>query len=122
VELRDRLSYGQNLLNEHRALTGFFDGVVSIMPTGVRFDDMHLAVGEAGVVTLETAGIAESFNALAATSDAFAKDGRVKNAIFSGIRVEDGAVRFTLIATVDASLVAFTPRPVETEPVETPAP
>lgn len=127
VHLRDRLSYGQTLLNEHVALTGFFEVLISVMPSGVRFNDLHILVRDDGVPALEATGIAASFNALAATSDLFAADGRIKDAIFSGISVEGNAVTFTLSANIDPTLVAFTsappapPAPVATTtPPETP--
>ena len=107
VHLRDRLSYGLTLLNKHPAFTGFWSTLISTMPSGVRFNTLHLAIDGAGQVILGGAGVAKSFNALAATSDAFAKDGRIKDAIFSGIRVQGNAVSFALSATIDPSLIAF---------------
>lgn len=109
VHLRDRLSYGLSFLNKHLALTGFWNTLIATMPTGVRFSALHLTLDEAGQVKLSGEGIAKSFNALAATSDAFAKDGRIKDAIFSSIRVEGNAVTFALSATIDPSLVVFSP-------------
>ena len=107
VHLRDRLSYGLTLLNKHPALTGFWDDLIAIMPSGVRFGSLHITTDEAGQVKLAGTGIAKSFNALAATSDAFAKDGRIKDAIFSTIRVQGNAVSFALSATIDPTLIAF---------------
>ena len=107
IHLRDRLSRGLNLLNKHVALSGFWDTLIAISPSNIRFKTIHLSQDDAGFVTVSATGVAKSFNTLAATSDAFAKDGRIKDAIFSGIRVEGNAVTFSLTATVDPSLVAF---------------
>lgn len=109
VRLRDRLSNGLDLLNKHMALSGFWSDVSSIMPATVRFDSLHLSADSSGVIKLEGTGKAKSFNALAAASDAFAKDGRIKDAIFSGITIQSSAVSFSLAATVDPSLVTFSP-------------
>jgi len=109
VHLRDRLSSGEMLLNNHIATSAFFVALSSLMPSTVGFTAMHIAVNDAGQVTVEANGVAKSFNALATASDAFAKDGRIKDAIFSGIRVEGNAVTFTLSAALDPSLVAFVP-------------
>lgn len=107
VHLRDRLSQGLSLLNKHPALTSFWNTLITIMPTGVRFESLHLSTDESGQVKLEGTGVAKSFNALAATSDAFATDGRIKDAIFANIRVQGSAVSFSLSATIDPSLIAF---------------
>jgi hypothetical protein len=110
VHLRDRLARGMTLLNQHVALTGFWDAVITIVPSGTRFKSLHLTQDTAGGIKLEGAGVAKSFNALAATSDAFAKDGRIKDAIFSSIRVDGSAVSFSLTATIDPALIAFAPK------------
>ncbi|HEY4522844.1 MAG TPA: hypothetical protein VJK73_00520 [Candidatus Paceibacterota bacterium] len=122
VQLRDRLSYGLTLLNKHPAFTGFWSALALSMPTGVRFDSLDITTDESEQVTLEGAGIAESFNALAATSDAFATDGRIKDAIFADIRVTGNAVSFSLSATIDPTLIAFSAMalPASTTPSTTP--
>ena len=108
VHLRDRLSSGENLLTKHRALSHFFSTFGSLMPAGTRLSALHVSATDAGLVTIEATGVAKSFNALAASSNSFASDGRIKDAIFSGIRVQNNAVSFTLSATIDPSLIAFT--------------
>lgn len=110
VRLRDRLSEGGKLLNEHAAFSGFFSSLGKILPASVRFSSIHLSLGENGAPALEGSGIAKSFNALAAASTAFAKDGRIKGAIFSNISInKDSSVSFTLSATLVPSLVVFSP-------------
>lgn len=116
VRLRDRLSYSLTLLNKHVALSGFWHDLVSIAPATVRFKTMHISQDATGLIKLEATGAAKSFNALAATSDAFAKDGRIKDAVFSAIQVQGTTVSFSLEATVDPSLVAFTPEAPATAP------
>lgn len=109
VHLRDRLSSGQALLDKHVALSNFNRVFASLMPTGSRLSALHIAVTDAGSITAEATGAAKSFNTLAASSKSFASDGRIKDAIFSGIKVEDSLVSFTLSATIDPSLTAFDP-------------
>ncbi len=107
VHLRDRLSYGLTHLNKHPALTHFWDTLITIMPAGVRFSALKITTDEEGQVKVEGSGIAKSFNTLAATSDAFAKDGHIRDAIFSSIKVDGNVVSFALTATVDPTLIAF---------------
>lgn len=110
VRLRDRLTSGQTLLNAHPSYASFFSALETMLPSTVRFTSLHLSMDQTGVVKLDGAGVAKSFNALAATSAAFAKDGRIKNAIFSNISVNrDNSVLFSLTATLDSKLTAFSP-------------
>lgn len=121
IRLRDRLSYSLTLLNQHVAFSGLFNVLGGILPSTVRFDSLHVSRDDAGLVQLDATGVAKSFNALAATSDAFAKDGRIKDVIFSALHVTGNAVSFTLTAAVDPSLVAFTPAASNGAPVAAPA-
>ena len=109
VRLRNRLSSGETLLANHIALSNFFALLGTIAPTNVRFTSLRLTLDTAGAMKLEGAGVAKNFNALAAASSAFAADGRVKDAIFSNIVVSsrDSSVSFSLAATLDPKLVAF---------------
>jgi hypothetical protein len=109
VRLRNRLVESQTLLNNHTAFTGFFTTLGTLLPTTVRLSSLHLSIDT--VPKAEGAGVAKSFNALAAASTALAKDGRIKDIIFSNINInsKDNSVAFTLTATLDPKLIAFTP-------------
>jgi Fe-S-cluster formation regulator IscX/YfhJ len=110
VRLRDRLTSSQALLESHVAFSNFFAALEKIMPTTVRFTSLHITF-VAGTPTVEGVGVAKSFNALAAASEAFAADGRVKDAIFSKLTVStsNNSVSFALSATLDPRLIAYTP-------------
>jgi hypothetical protein len=123
VRLRDRLSSSKTLLGNHLAFSSFFNLISSVTPVTVRFTSLHILIDEKGRAVLTGAGVARSFNALAAASSAFAADGRVKDAVFSNIVVSprDGSVSFALAATLDQKLVAFSvaesaPAPVPVMP------
>lgn len=110
LRLRDRLSSGKTLLDKHISFSGFFAAAEKLLPSTVRFTTLNLVYGDVGKSKLEGSGTAKSFNALAAASNAFATDGRIKDAIFSNITVNrDGSVSFILSATIDPKLVAFAP-------------
>lgn len=111
VRLRNRLTSGGTLLNNHIAVSGFFSMLEKTMPTTARFSSLHVALDGTGKMKLFASGVAKNFNALAAVSSAFAADGRVKDAIFSGIVVspKDNSVSFTLTAVLDPKLLAFNP-------------
>lgn len=110
IRLRDRLEQGAELLNNHVALSGLFSALETLDPTTVRFNSLQAAFGSQNTVQLSGTGTAKSFNALAAVSDALANDGRIKDAIFSSISVnQDGSVSFSISATLDPKLIQYSP-------------
>ncbi|MCR4333987.1 MAG: hypothetical protein NUV60_03185 [Patescibacteria group bacterium] len=123
VRLRNRLSSGSALLNGHIAFSGFFSSLEKVLPANVRFSSLQLALNDAGVPKVDGVGVAKSFNALAAASNAFAMDGHIKDAIFSNINVNrDGSVSFALSATIDLKIVVFSPTSSAPESIMTPSP
>ena len=110
VRLSNRLASSEKLLDGHVAFSGFFSSLEKIIPTTVRFTTLHLSLDAMGVAKVEGTGTAKNFNALAATSLAFADDGRVKDAIFSNIHInKDNSVSFSLTAVLDPKIIAFLP-------------
>ncbi|HCR52645.1 TPA: hypothetical protein DIV48_03330 [Candidatus Kaiserbacteria bacterium] len=111
VRLRDRLTSGQVLLEKHMAFSTLFAALEKLLPATVRFTSLRLSIDSSGATSMEGSGVAKSFNALAATSAAFAQDGRIKDAIFSNITVnaKDSSVSFTLSAMLEPDITAFTP-------------
>jgi hypothetical protein len=110
IRLNDRLALSQSLMSGHTAFSNFFALIEKVMPNTVRFSSLHINIDPSGVAHIEGSGSAKSFNALAATSAAFADDGSIKDAIFSSIKVSrDNSVTFLLAAKLDPKLTAFTP-------------
>ena len=111
VRLRNRLSSSQALLNNHVAFSNFFSVLGNILPATARLTALHLTKDGAGRVNLNAAGVAKSFNALAAVSNALAADGRIKDAIFSNIVVSptNNTVSFVVTAMLDPKIIAFAP-------------
>lgn len=110
VRLRNRLTSSETLLNGHVAFSSFFSSLEKVLPATVRFTTLRLSLDSTGASKMEGAGVAKSFNALAAASAAFAADGRIKDAIFSNININrDSSVSFALAATLDPKIIAFSP-------------
>ena len=110
VRLRDRLTSSDALLKEHVIFSSFFSSLEKIIPTSVRFTALNLSFDTAGVLKMDGGGVAKNFNALAVASTAFAADGRIKDAIFSNIKInKDNSVSFSLVATPDRAMTAFSP-------------
>lgn len=131
VRLNNRLSSSKTMLDKHVAFSGFFSSLEDTLPATVRFATLHLSVNDTGAAKIEGTGIAKSFNALAAASNAFAAGGSIKDAIFSDISVnKDSSVSFALSAVLDAKSIVFAPEtaavpaavpaaaPVSAEPAE----
>jgi len=125
LRLRDRLVYGRDLLSNHTALSQVFTALEAQTLQTVRFETLELEVAEDRSAQLDVEGIARTFNALAAQSNAFAAEKRIRRAIFSDIVVnENNTVSFRLTADLDAGLVTLgdsTFGPRESEPTIEPA-
>ncbi|MDB4992008.1 MAG: putative pilN [Parcubacteria group bacterium] len=106
VRLRDRLSNGKDLLTNHVVLSQYFDVLESLTLQNVSFSEMHIAVAGDHTATLTMKGTARNFNALAAQSNAFAGEKRIKRAIFSDINLTTTKlVSFSLTADIDSKLI-----------------
>ncbi len=125
IRLRNRLNSAQALLDQHVLTSQFFDTIEVRTLQTVRFNSLTLTVADDRSAEIQMEGVAKSFNALAAQSEAFASEKRIKRAIFSSIAVkENGTVGFTLSAELDPRLVlaSTAPTPPEQQKVPVTAP
>ncbi|MES2994629.1 MAG: hypothetical protein V4681_01150 [Patescibacteria group bacterium] len=122
LRLRNRFSSTGMLLDQHVALSQYFDVLETLTLQSVTFDSLKIATKEDRTATLEMTGSARNFNALAAQSSAFAAEKRIKRAIFSGISTQEkGLIDFTLSAELDPSVLIWrgpVAPPVETVPTQ----
>lgn len=105
LRLKNRLTYGQNLLDSHVALSQFLGVFENLTLKDVRFTTMTVTVLPDHSADLKLTGVAKDFNALAAQSAAFATEKRIKQAIFSGINSNKDGVTFSVGAKIDSRLV-----------------
>jgi hypothetical protein len=110
VTLRNRLTAADTVLNQHVALSQFFNVLDSLTLQNVSFSALSIAVADDRTATINLMGSAKDFNSLAAESTAFASNPHIKSAIFSNIMVaaDTGYVTFTITATLDPALVTET--------------
>ena len=85
LRLQGRLDATEMLLDEHIALSRFFNVLESLTLQTVSFNSLELNVDDMGEIKFTMDGTARSFNALAAQSAAFAAERRIREAIFSDI-------------------------------------
>jgi hypothetical protein len=108
VRLNNRLQSSKSLLARHPAFSKIFTSFEKVLPMKTRFTSLHFAMQEDGSARVDGTGIAQSFNVLAATSQMFASDTHIKDAVFSNIRVgKDGSVLFSLSAKIDQKSIVF---------------
>lgn len=122
VDLRDRLASVKGLLTNHVVLSRFFDTLEALTLQDVRFNEMKMTVAGDNTAELQMSGTASSFNALAAQSNAFASEKRIKRAIFSDITVTSSKlVSFTMTGDVDSRLILEGAAPVQAPQEAAPA-
>jgi hypothetical protein len=110
VALSNRLSAAQTILDNHVAVSQFFDLLEGLTLQSVSITALTLHVADDRTATLSIAGNAKTFNALASESAAFAQQPLIKHAIFSGLNAgKDGTVSFTVTADLDSSLIKQKP-------------
>jgi hypothetical protein len=120
VRARSRFEAAGAMLDNHVAVSNFFNLLEEITLVNVRYSSFTFGTLEDGTAEIGLSGTARSFNALAAQSSAFSNVETIRRAIFSGIQVEEsGAVSFNLEAQLDADLLAFTVEESPAAPVET---
>jgi hypothetical protein len=110
VALSNRISAAQTILDDHVAVSQFFDLLEGLTLQSVSITALTLHVADDRTATLSVAGNAKTFNALASESAAFAQQPLIKHAIFSGLNAgKDGTVSFTVAADLDSSLIKQKP-------------
>ncbi|MEK9161038.1 MAG: hypothetical protein AAB440_03335 [Patescibacteria group bacterium] len=106
IRVRDRFTAAQELLDEHVTLSQFLSVLEKSTLANVRFSTFTFILSDEGVPTIEMNGIARNFNALAAQSNAFGADTRIKSAIFSDITVNaNNSVSFHVSAQLSPALL-----------------
>jgi hypothetical protein len=121
IRTRDRFIEAGEILDGHVAVSQFFDLLESLTLQSVRFDTLTFMLAEDRTAEIRIAGVARTFNSLAAQSSAFASEKRIKSAIFSNITVNDNrTVAFSLEADLDPRLLILNPPEAQAMP-EVPA-
>ncbi len=108
VRLNNRLESSKQLISAHPAFSSLLVSIEKTLPTKTRFTALRFSIQEGGSARIDGTGIANNFNALAVTSQALAREGKIKDAVFSNIRVtRENAVSFSLSAKAEQKDFAF---------------
>lgn len=107
MRLNDRMQSSDVILGNHLAPSLFFDALQAATLSTVAFSNLDLQAIDTHTLSIKMSGVAKSVNSIALQADIFAKNGVIKDPIFSGIDREPDGVHFVLSAEVDGSAVTF---------------
>lgn len=102
-----RIQAAQSILDNHQALSSFFEFLESATLQNVQFDSFRYTVS-GGSIDFAMNGKARSFSSVALQSDIFGNDSFIRNSLFSNLNLDEiGNVTFSYTATLDPSLVSY---------------
>jgi hypothetical protein len=129
IQLDNRLKTADQLLEQHVAVSRFFDFLEENTLQAVQFTSLEYTALPDGNISIALEGRAQSFSTLALQSDVFNTTNILRNALFADLNVDQlGDVIFSLTATIDKQHLAYRPTtestfegsfPVETETATT---
>ncbi len=108
--LDTRIEASKTLLNQHVALSSFFDFLSDVTLPSVRFSSFKYAI-TGPKITVTMTGQAQSFGAVALQASEFLKPSNsavVKNPLFSDLNLDTaGNVQFSFTGTLDPSKISY---------------
>jgi hypothetical protein len=108
VRLDNRINTAKKLLEDHIAVSYFFDLLEKTTLKTVRFKDFSIEYLSKDKITVSMKGQAQGFVAVALQSDKFSSDSLFKNTIIGDIALEPaGTVSFSVISSVDPSVLSY---------------
>lgn len=109
--LDERLEVAQTLLQEHKALTVFFDALEANTLHSVQFATFTYNMDPIiNATKITMSGKASSFNALSLQSDLLERVDIIRNVTFNDLELNPfGNVLFTVEVYVDPNLIVYTP-------------
>ena len=106
--LDEKLRTAEELLGRHIAMTLFFEFLESSTLQNVQYNDFSYILDTAGNISIDMAGTARSFNAIALQSDIFRDSGMMLESRFTRLNLDDsGNVEFNVTSKLDPSFVLY---------------
>lgn len=116
IRLDKRFTSSRTLLDNHVALSYFFEELEKTTLKNVRFNGLIIDVAEDRTAKVTLDGVARNFNTLAAQSNEVADNPMFKRAIFADIGPnEDGTIGFSLTSELERGSIILA-MPSATEP------
>lgn len=106
--LNSRIETGKNLLDNHIAVTPFFEYLSTITLKNVRFKDFGFSYLAKDKVQVSMKGQAQNYAAVALQSDLFNAQKSLKNTMVGDLSLEaSGIVAFSVSTTIDPSVFVY---------------
>jgi hypothetical protein len=103
-----RMKSAREILDNHKALTAFFDLLETNTLASLQFENLSYRVDPANKVSITMGGIASSFSSVALQSDIFGENKFIQEPIFSNLNLDSkGDVIFDFSAFVDPRLLSY---------------
>lgn len=108
TRLDDRMQAAGEVLAAHIAPSAFFKMLEQTTISSIAYSSLEFEMMEAQRMSIQTAGVAGSVNAIALQADLFAKGGMITSPIFSNINRQADGVHFDLSAHINPIAINFT--------------
>lgn len=103
-----RINSAQDILNNHKAISTFFDLLEVSTLESVSFENLDYRTDESGKTTISMKGKARNFSSVALQSDIFGKSKFIQEPIFSNLNLDrTGDVVFNFSAFIDSRLISY---------------
>lgn len=103
-----RMTYAEDVLNNHKALSLFLTHLEEVTLTNVRWRGMTIVTDASGRLLLNLTGEARSYASVALQEDAFAESGYIKSVVFSALSLDPvGNVIFNVNAEINQAEIRF---------------
>lgn len=103
-----RINSAQDILDNHKAISAFFDLLEVSTLKSVSFENLDYRTDESGRTTISMEGRARNFSSVALQSDIFGKNKFIQEPIFSNLNLDrKGDVIFNFSAFIDPRLISY---------------
>lgn len=107
-----KIKSAREILAKHRSLATMFDFINKNTLHAIRFTAFGFEDGGEDGFVLTLQGVGRDYSSIALQSDAFVQTRRLKNVVFSNLRLNnDGTISFLLTAEIEAPLLAYSINP-----------
>jgi hypothetical protein len=103
-----RMKSAREILDDHKALSAFFDLLETNTLVSLQFKNLSYIVDETGRISVSMNGSAASFSSVALQSDIFGENKYIQEPIFSNLNLDNkGNVIFDFSAFIDPRLLSY---------------
>lgn len=106
--LDTRINSAQDILDNHKSISAFFDLLEASTLKSVSFENLDYKTDESGKTSISMKGRSLNFSSVALQSDIFGKNKFIQEPIFSDLNLDKkGDVVFSFSAFIDPRLISY---------------